>query len=98
MNLINTYNPVAMVVDTFPVGSLDDLLGVLSIRTNMKKIFIHREQKDMSKQKVGLQNFYNLVVTPHLENTTKIPVPKGKKLVWAGNIIVREKEELFSRE
>ncbi|MEA3387016.1 MAG: glycosyltransferase [Patescibacteria group bacterium] len=98
MNLVNTYNPVAIVVDTFPVGSLDDLLGVLSMKTSMKKIFIHREQKDMSKQKIGLQNFYNLIITPHLENTTKIPVPNGKKLVWAGNIMVRENDEVFTKE
>jgi len=98
MNLVNTYNPIALIVDTFPTGSLDDLLGVLSMKSPMKKIFIHREQKKMSNNQIMLQNFYDLIITPHMKDTTVIPVPRGKPLDWVGNIMVRSKDETFTKE
>lgn len=98
MNLVNTYNPVAMVVDTFPLGSLDDLLGVLSLKTKMKKVFVHREQKNMTQNKINLQNFYDLIITPHNEGDAEIPVPENKPLKWVGNIMVREKDETLPKE
>jgi len=98
MNLVNTYDPVALVVDTFPIGSLDDLLAILSMKTKMKKVFVHREQKEMSQNKIMLQNFYDLIITPHKEGTAVIPVPKDKQLNWSGNIMIRDKSEVFSKE
>lgn len=99
LGLLNTYRPAMMVVDTFPTGSLNDLVGVLATRRRMKKVFVHREMRPekMTAERIVMQSFYDLVVAPHIEGTAKIPVPDERKLFWAGNIMVRERSELLDR-
>ena len=97
---IQALRPKAFVVDTFPLGSVDDLLGILSIkRKRMKKVFIHREQRPekMTPQRSRLQNFYDLVIAPHHEGTARIPVPPKVSLEWAGNIMIRNREEILTK-
>jgi len=98
-NLINTFRPRALVVDTFPLGSLNDLFGILGGKLRVKKIYVHREQRPekMTQARIAVQNFYDLVITPHKKGSAKIPVPDEEKLFWAGNILVREKDELLSK-
>ncbi len=100
LSIINTYRPVALVVDTFPLGSMNDLLSVLALNLKWKKFFIHREQINMDKNKVEVQNFYDYIIAPHSKGNAKIPVPitKKKHLFWSNEILIREKSELQSRE
>lgn len=101
LNLIQSLRPKALIVDTFPLGSADDLAGVLTIkRRSMKKIFIHREQRPekMNKRRIALQNFYDLVIAPHQEGKARIPVPAGVELFWAGHIMIRSQAEILSRK
>jgi len=99
-SLINTYRPVALVVDTFPLGSMNDLLSVLALPLKWKKFFIHREQTNMDKHKIETQNFYDYIIAPHSEGNAKIPVPVAKRegLFWSNEILIREKTELLKRE
>ncbi|WP_375563195.1 glycosyltransferase [Bernardetia sp. OM2101] len=99
-SIVNTYRPVGLVVDTFPLGSMNDLLSVLGLPLKWKKFFIHREQMNMDKNKVEMQNFYDYIIAPHSKGSTKIPVPISKKedLFWSNEILIREKSELQSRE
>ncbi|WP_027002283.1 glycosyltransferase [Hugenholtzia roseola] len=96
--LIGIYQPKAIVVDTFPLGALQELGGILGANLGMKKVFIHREQKNLTLQKIQIQNFYDLIIAPHRENTAQIPVPDSKKLCWAGEILIRNTAELLPRE
>ena len=99
-SLVNTYRPVALVVDTFPLGAMNDLLSVLGLPLKWKKFFIHREQMNMDKNKIETQNFYDYIIAPHSKGSTKIPVPTSKKedLFWSNEILIREKSELQSRK
>lgn len=99
-SLVNTYRPVALVVDTFPLGSMHDLLSVLGLPLKWKKFFIHREQMNMDKNKIETQNFYDYIIAPHSEGNAKIPIPTAKKehLFWSNEILIREKNELLQRE
>ncbi|PIY11255.1 MAG: hypothetical protein COZ18_04375 [Flexibacter sp. CG_4_10_14_3_um_filter_32_15] len=99
-SIVNTYRPVALVVDTFPLGSMNDLLSVLGLPLKWKKFFIHREQMNMDKNKIETQNFYDYIIAPHSKGSAKIPVPIHKKedLFWSNEILIREKTELQSRE
>ncbi|AFM03795.1 putative glycosyl transferase [Bernardetia litoralis DSM 6794] len=99
-SIVNTYRPVALVVDTFPLGSMNDLLSVLGLPLKWKKFFIHREQMNMDRNKIETQNFYDYIIAPHSKGNAKVPVPRGKKedLFWSNEILIREKSELQSRE
>jgi predicted glycosyltransferase len=99
-SIVNTYRPVALVVDTFPLGSMNDLLSVLGLPLKWKKFFIHREQMNMDRNKIETQNFYDYIIAPHSKGSAKIPVPVNKKedLFWSNEILIREKTELQSRE
>jgi len=99
-SIVNTYRPVALVVDTFPLGSMNDLLSILGLPLKWKKFFIHREQMNMDKNKIETQNFYDYIIAPHSKGTAKIPVPIAKKedFFWSNEILIREKSELQSRE
>ncbi|WP_291722783.1 glycosyltransferase [Bernardetia sp.] len=99
-SLVNTYRPVALVVDTFPLGSLNDLLSVLGLPLKWKKFFIHREQMNMNKEKIATQNFYDYIIAPHSEGSAEIPVPDSKRddLFWSNEILIRETSELQTRE
>ena len=99
-SIVNTYRPVALVVDTFPLGSMNDLLSVLALPLKWKKFFIHREQMNMDKNKIETQNFYDYIIAPHSKGSAKIPVPVNKRedLFWSNEILIREKTELQSRE
>ena len=99
-SIINTYRPVALIVDTFSLGSMNDLLSVLGLPLKWKKFFIHREQMNMDKNRIETQNFYDYIIAPHSEGKAKIPVPISKKedLFWSNEILIREKSELQSRE
>lgn len=99
-SIVNTYRPVALVVDTFPLGSMNDLLSVLGLPLKWKKFFIHREQMNMDRNKIETQNFYDYIIAPHSKGSAKIPVPISKKndLFWSNEILIREKSELQSRE
>jgi predicted glycosyltransferase len=96
--LIGIYQPKAIVVDTFPLGALQELGGILGANLGMKKIFVHREQKNLTPQKIEIQRFYDLIIAPHRENTAQIPVPDPKKLCWTGEILIRNAAELLPRE
>jgi UDP-N-acetylglucosamine--N-acetylmuramyl-(pentapeptide) pyrophosphoryl-undecaprenol N-acetylglucosamine transferase len=96
-SLLSVYQPDALVVDTFPLGALQELTGILAARLGMKKIFVHREQKQMTPQKVELQRFYDLILAPHTRGEAHIPVPNPDKLVWTGEILIRSREELIER-
>lgn len=98
-SIVAVHRPCAMVVDTFPKGAADDLMGILTVRNGMKKVFVHREQRPekMTPNRIMLQKLYDLVLTPHREGEAIIPVPEGVPLEWCGNVMVRDESDLLPR-
>ncbi|MEP6754194.1 MAG: glycosyltransferase [Chthonomonadales bacterium] len=98
VNTISAFHPHILIVDTFPSGSLQELLPVL--RWDCRKVFIHREQRPDSASSdamtAALQH-YDLVVFPHEEDAIDHHVPDHVKQVWSGPITIRERPDAISR-
>lgn len=99
LNLIAAFAPHVLVVDTFPAGTLQELLPIL--RWDLRKVFVFRAQKPDAANAAAMQNtlrLYDLVIVPHNEGEETIPLPEGTNAVWTGSILIRGKDEAFSRE
>ncbi|MBC8109473.1 MAG: hypothetical protein H7Y04_00275, partial [Verrucomicrobia bacterium] len=99
--VFDIFQPHILIVDTMVTGSFQDLLNGLRFG-NCFKVFIHRSRKIESydQNSIQAQRFYDLVIAPHYKNTEIIPMPVGFDipLYWAGNIMLIEKPEAFTRE
>jgi len=98
INLLASFHPHVLVVDTFPAGAIQELLPVL--RWDSRKVFVYRVQRPEAARAPALQDalrFYDLAVTPHAEGEVDAPVPDGLERVWAGPILIRERSEALPR-
>lgn len=98
-NVLSTFDPDVLVVDTYPTGSFEELVPVL--RWKQKSVFVFREQKAEAAADPLLQAtlpLYDAIVVPHLDASVVGPVPEPHKLRPVGPILVRERSELPSPE
>jgi predicted glycosyltransferase len=98
---IGAFDPHVLVVDTFPTGSLQELLPVL--RWPARTAFVYRAQRLERAQSSLLQQalpLYDRIIIPHAEGSETMPMPglvQGR-VHWVGPITIREAEELLPRE
>lgn len=98
-NAVAAFNPAVIVVDTFPAGSLHELLPLL--RWEMRRVFVYRVQQREKALESFFQNtlgLYDLALIPHVEDSEDIPLPSETPGVWTGDIVVRRRDEALSRE
>lgn len=95
---LSGFNPDVLVIDTFPTGSLEELLPVLHWR--QRNVFVYREQRADNFQSdllAAALPLYDLIVVPH-ETLDNIDLsPPHKKAIAVGHILIRERDELKSR-
>jgi UDP-N-acetylglucosamine--N-acetylmuramyl-(pentapeptide) pyrophosphoryl-undecaprenol N-acetylglucosamine transferase len=99
LNLLASFHPHVLVVDTFPAGAIQELLPVL--RWDSRKVFVYRVQRPEVAHSPLTQNtlqLYDLAVIPHNEGEEEVPLPDGLDRVWAGPILIRDRAEAKSRE
>lgn len=99
LNLLASFHPHLLIVDTFPAGAIQELLPVL--RWESRKVFVYRVQRPETALAPLMQNtlqLYDLAIVPHFENEVDAPMPEGLDRVWTGPILIREKCEGKSRE
>jgi len=97
-SLVSAFDPHILVVDTFPAGSVQELLPLL--RWAITKVFVFRAQRPEYANDPYLQStlrLYQQVLVPHLEGEVDVPVPDGVPAVWTGPILLREREEALGR-
>ena len=98
-NAISAFDPDVLVVDTFPTGSFEELLPVL--RWRQKNAFVFREQRPEQASAELLQatlRLYDRVIVPHDELAQAGPLPEPEKAIAVGPVLIREREELPTRE
>jgi UDP-N-acetylglucosamine--N-acetylmuramyl-(pentapeptide) pyrophosphoryl-undecaprenol N-acetylglucosamine transferase len=98
---IGAFDPDVLVVDTFPTGSLQELLPVL--RWPAKTAFVYRAQRLEKAQSSLLQQalpLYDRIIVPHAPGSETIPMPDlvRDRVHWVGPITIREADELLSRD
>jgi UDP-N-acetylglucosamine--N-acetylmuramyl-(pentapeptide) pyrophosphoryl-undecaprenol N-acetylglucosamine transferase len=99
LNLLASFHPHILVVDTFPAGAIQDLLPVL--RWESRKVFVYRAQRPETALSPLMQNtlqLYDLAIIPHFENEVDAPMPEGLDRVWTGPIVIRDRCEEKPRE
>ncbi len=95
--LVGSYQPHAIVIDTFPVGPLGELAQLL--RLPCFRFLIAREVRKPLKQweyRSSLSRF-NALIAPYDENEIAIDCPQETNLHWVGPILVRGRKDLLSR-
>ena len=98
-NLTASFSPHVLIVDTFPMGAVQELLPLL--RWEMKKVFVFREQRPEAATSPGFQStlsLYDLLISPHTEGEAELPLPPGVNVVYTGAILVRDRAEALPRE
>ncbi len=99
LNLIASFHPHVLVVDTFPAGTLQELLPVL--RWDSRKVFVFRVQRPAAARAPLTQSalsLYDLAIVPHSEGEVEAPVPEGPRSVWTGPIVIRDRSDALTRE
>lgn len=98
-NTLAAFEPDVLVVDTYPMGSFEELIPVL--RWRQKNVFVFREQRADAVGQPLLQAtlpLYDAVIVPHAQADAVGPVPEPAKLRAVGPILLRERNELRSRD
>jgi predicted glycosyltransferase len=98
---IGAFDPHVLVVDTFPTGSLQELLPVL--RWPARTAFVYRAQRLERAQSSLLQQalpLYDRIIVPHEPGTETMPMPEvvRDRVRWVGPVTIREAEELLPRD
>lgn len=99
LNLLASFHPHVLVVDTFPAGAIQELLPVL--RWDSRKVFVFRAQRPEAASSLLTQNtlqLYDLAILPHEEGSEDIPLPEGLRSVWTGPILIRDRAEALPRD
>jgi UDP-N-acetylglucosamine--N-acetylmuramyl-(pentapeptide) pyrophosphoryl-undecaprenol N-acetylglucosamine transferase len=99
LNLLASFHPHILVVDTFPAGAIQELLPVL--RWESRKVFVYRAQRPEIATSPLMQNtlaLYDLAIIPHFEKEVDAPMPEGLERVWTGPILIRDRCEAKQRE
>ena len=94
LNLLASFHPHILVVDTFPAGAIQELLPVL--HWDSRKVFVYRVQRPEIAGSALVQNslrLYDLAVIPHREDEGELPLPEGLDRVYTGPIIIRDRSE-----
>ncbi|MBC7541352.1 MAG: UDP-glucosyltransferase [Candidatus Sericytochromatia bacterium] len=97
---ISTFDPHVLIVDTFPTGSLQELLPVL--RWPARTAFVYRAQRLELAQSAAMQQvlpLYDRIIIPHDPGSETIPLPPAvePRVHWVGPIVIREPAELLDR-
>lgn len=98
-NTIAAFEPDVLVVDTYPMGSFEELIPVL--RWRQRNVFVFREQRADAVGVPLLQAtlpLYDAILVPHATAETVGPVPEPAKLRAVGPILLRERAELEAPE
>jgi UDP-N-acetylglucosamine--N-acetylmuramyl-(pentapeptide) pyrophosphoryl-undecaprenol N-acetylglucosamine transferase len=96
-NVVSSFDPDVLVVDTFPIGNLQELAPILT--WGMRKVFVFREQREEMARRPVLQSalkLYDRVIIPH-DEASDLPVPEGVVATKVGPILIRDRGELPSR-
>jgi UDP-N-acetylglucosamine:LPS N-acetylglucosamine transferase len=92
-----TYQPDAVVLDTFPVGNRGEF--AIFQRLNCRRFLIAREvRKPLAHWEYheSLPRFHALLA-PYAEGEVALPAPAGVPVHWVGPILVRNRQDLLSR-
>ncbi|MES2765078.1 MAG: hypothetical protein V4642_04375 [Bacteroidota bacterium] len=100
-NAVNLCSPDILVVDTFPSGSFDELFGIFDFP--FKKVFIHRavrpEIAAREKFQSALSAYHSIVVSQEkFAEAPIIPEKLEERIFTTGEIMLRNREEIFTRE
>jgi UDP-N-acetylglucosamine--N-acetylmuramyl-(pentapeptide) pyrophosphoryl-undecaprenol N-acetylglucosamine transferase len=98
LNLMASFHPHVLVVDTFPAGAMQELLPVL--RWDSRRVFVFRAQRMEAARTALMQNtlaLYDLAIVPHSPGEEEAPVPDGLETEWTGPILLREADEALPR-
>lgn len=99
LNVMAAFHPHVLVVDTFPAGTMQELLPVL--RWDCRKVFVYRVQRPEAAQSALMQSslaLYDRIVVPHAAGEVEIPMPEQADAVWTGPILIRDCTEAMTRE
>jgi UDP:flavonoid glycosyltransferase YjiC (YdhE family) len=92
------YRPHVMVVDTFPAGRTEELLGIL--RNDARRILICREQTKAGREWTRVRDLigvYELVLIPHAPGEVEIAAPPHVTVESTGAMMIRSREEALPR-
>lgn len=95
---VTSFDPDVLVVDTFPTGNMQELVPILS--WDLRKVFVFREQREEMARRPALRDamrLYDRVLVPH-DEAHDVPVPEGVQPVKVGPILIRDRDEVLSRE
>jgi len=97
-NAVAAFNPAILVVDTFPAGSIQELLPLL--RWEMRRVFVYRAQQAEAARDPFFQNtlgLYDLAIVPHAPGTEEILLPPSLPAAWTGDILLRTRADALPR-
>jgi UDP:flavonoid glycosyltransferase YjiC (YdhE family) len=98
-NAVSSFHPDAIIVDTFPTGSLQELLPILS--WSARKVFVYREQREEAARNALFQSslkLYDVVIIPHDPGEDAPIVPDGVRPTFVGPVLIRDRSEILSRQ
>jgi UDP-N-acetylglucosamine--N-acetylmuramyl-(pentapeptide) pyrophosphoryl-undecaprenol N-acetylglucosamine transferase len=99
-SVMRDFDPDAVIVDFFPLGHTRELQQLRNYRA--RKIFIARERPPQAPGRevawAAVREIYDFVLVPHNPDDGVAPVPGGKPHRYTGTIMVRSRDEAFSRE
>lgn len=95
--LITTYQPSALVIDTFPIGLQGEFAPLLS--SPCPRFLIAREVRNDPahwRYQESLRKF-DVLLAPYAEGEVEMPLPENSNAYWVGPILVRSRDDLFSK-
>ena len=100
-NTISHCQPDILIVDTFPTGSFGELFDVFDL--GQKNVFIYRAVRPEVAKNATFQSAlrgYDKIIQPLEQGENGSPVPDvlQDRLVTTGEILLRSREEILSRE
>lgn len=93
-----TYQPQAVVLDTFPIGLSGELAAVL--RMNCLRFLIAREVINPPphwEYRESLRHF-NALLAPYAEGEIELQIPRSDRLHFVGPILIRGRDDLLPRD
>ncbi|HND32129.1 MAG TPA: UDP-glucosyltransferase, partial [Myxococcota bacterium] len=99
LSAVATLQPDLMLVDTFPGGTFGELAGVLEIPR--RRVLVARPVQDWIAQEAAFRSLlplYDRVIVPEPPERVQHNPPFDRRESYVGPILIREREELQSRE
>lgn len=99
LSAVANLQPDLMLVDTFPGGTFGELAGVLEIPR--RRVLVARPVQDWLAQEAAFRSMlplYDRVIVPEPPEYVQENPPFDRKESYVGPILIREREELQSRE